>query len=41
MKENKAFGALRGREDFQKLLAELEAKEKESPVKDRQSEKKP
>ena len=41
MKENKDFDAARGREDFKNLLAELEAKQKETGGKNQQSEKKP
>jgi serine/threonine protein kinase len=41
MKENKDLDAARGREDFKTFLAELEAKQQESPVKNPQSEKRP
>ena len=41
MKQNKDLNAIRDRDDFKRLVAELEAKQKESPVRDRQSEKKP
>jgi hypothetical protein len=40
MKQDKDFDALREREDFKNLLAELEAKQKESRDKNQQSEKK-
>jgi hypothetical protein len=40
VKQDKDLGALREREDFKKLLAELEAKQKESRVKNQDSEKK-
>ncbi len=41
MNASKDFDAVRGREDFKKLLAELEAKPKESAVTNQRSEKKP
>jgi hypothetical protein len=41
MKENTDFDAVRGRDDFKGLVAELEAKQKDAPVKNPQSEKKP
>jgi serine/threonine protein kinase len=41
MKDNKDFDPLREREDFKKLLAELETKQKVSGVRDRGSDKKP
>jgi serine/threonine protein kinase len=41
MKESKEFDAVREREDFKTLLAELEAKRKESGGKQRPAEKKP
>jgi serine/threonine protein kinase len=41
MNENKDFDPVRGREDFKGLVAELEAKQKEAPVKNLQSEKQP
>jgi serine/threonine protein kinase len=41
MKENKDLDAARGREEFKTLLAELEAKQQESRVKNPQSEKRP
>jgi serine/threonine protein kinase len=41
LKENKDLDAVRGREDFKKLLAELEAKQKKSGGKNQRSEKKP
>jgi tetratricopeptide (TPR) repeat protein len=40
MKKDTDLDALREREDFKKLLAEMEAKQKESRVKNQQSEKK-
>jgi hypothetical protein len=41
LNENKDFDPVRGREDFKGLVAELKAKQKEAPVKNPQSEKKP
>jgi hypothetical protein len=41
MKENKDLDAARGREDFKTFLAELEAKQQESGVKNQQPEKRP
>jgi hypothetical protein len=41
MKENKDFDAVREREDFKTLLAESEAKRKESGGKQLPAEKKP
>jgi serine/threonine protein kinase len=41
MKKDKTLDALRQREDFKNLLAELETKKKESGVRNQESEKKP
>jgi tetratricopeptide (TPR) repeat protein len=41
MKQHKELDPIRDRDDFKRFVAELEAIQKESPVRDRQSEKKP
>jgi hypothetical protein len=41
LKKDSAFMSLRSREDFQQLLQELDARQKESGVRNQESDKKP